>query len=104
MQVRRDRPVRELTCDDCGRALARQEALLGNLLQKLQRGAGLVAVDIGKLQDVRQRLATALNDKVGRCQCIKLFAHTNMCPGCSCFVARGPPLSSRQGYMCCVAS
>jgi len=65
--VRRDRPFRELTCDDVNRSLARQEALLGGLIQKLQRGSGLVSVDSGKLQDVRQRLAGSLKDKVWRC-------------------------------------
>lgn len=44
--------------------MARQEALLGTLIQKLQRGAGLVSVDSGKLQDVRQRLSSSLKDKV----------------------------------------
>lgn len=63
-QVRRDRPFRELTCDDVNRSLARQEALLGGLIQKLQRGSGLVSVDSGKLQDVRQRLAGSLKDKL----------------------------------------
>jgi hypothetical protein len=40
--------------------------VLLNLLQKLQRGSALVVVDIGKLQDVYQKLATSLKDKV-RC-------------------------------------
>lgn len=38
--------------------------MLINLMQKLQRGSALVAVDIGKLQDVYQKLATSLKDKV----------------------------------------
>lgn len=58
------RPLRERTCDDVNRSLARQEAVLINLMQKLQRGSALVAVDIGKLQDVYQKLATSLKDKV----------------------------------------
>lgn len=66
-QARRNRPMREMTCDEVNRSLSRQEALLANLLQKLQRGSALVAVDTGKLQDVRQRVSSSLNDKVCRC-------------------------------------
>lgn len=62
--MRRDRPVREMTCDDVNRSLARQEALLASLVQKLQRGTGLVTVDNGKLQDIRQKLTHVLKDKV----------------------------------------
>lgn len=75
VQVRRARPARELTCDEVNRGLSRQEALLGSLLQKLQRGAGLVCVDSGKLQEVKQKLTATLKDKV-RC-----------CPGGPCAVA-----------------
>jgi hypothetical protein len=64
LQARLMRPLRERTCDDVNRSLARQEAVLINLMQKLQRGSALVAVDIGKLQDVYQKLATSLKDKV----------------------------------------
>jgi hypothetical protein len=51
------------------RSLSRQEALLASLLQKLQRGTGLVAVDNGKLQDTRQKLTHVLKDKVCRTVC-----------------------------------
>jgi hypothetical protein len=68
--VRRDRPVRELTCDDVNRSLSRQEALLASLVQKLQRGTGLVTVDNGKLQDVRQKLTHVLKDKVCMTVCL----------------------------------
>ena len=54
-----------MTCDEVARSLSRQEALLANLLHKLQRGSALVAVDSSKLQDVRQRVARSLSDKVG---------------------------------------
>lgn len=77
-QARRNRPTREMTCDEVNRSLSRQEALLANLLQKLQRGSALVAVDTSKLQDVRQRVAASLNDKVcfqGRCGAGRLPAH-----------------------------
>lgn len=66
-QVRRARPARELTCDDLNRGLSRQEVLLGSLVQKLQRGTGLVRVDSGKLQDVKQKLTATLKDKVRCC-------------------------------------
>jgi hypothetical protein len=66
--VRRARPARETVCDDVNRSLSRQEALLGSLVQKLQRGTGLVSVDSGKLQEVKQKLTATLKDKV-RCQC-----------------------------------
>lgn len=72
MQVRRDRPVRELTCDDVNRSLSRQEVLLAGLVQKLQRGTGLVCVDNGKLQDVKQKLLIALKDKVRMCCTVHL--------------------------------
>lgn len=67
-----------MTCDEVNRSLSRQEALLANLLQKLQRGSALVAVDTSKLQDVRQRVAASLNDKVcfqGCCGAGRLPAH-----------------------------
>lgn len=76
-QARRNRPVREMTCDEVARSLSRQEALLANLLHKLQRGSALVAVDSSKLQDVRQRVARSLSDKVGP---VRSGPATCLCP------------------------
>lgn len=63
-QVRRARPARETVCDDVNRSLSRQEALLGSLVQKLQRGTGLVSVDSSKLQEGKQKLTATLKDKL----------------------------------------
>jgi hypothetical protein len=64
MQVRSDRPVRELVCDEVNRSLARQEALLGGLIERLGRAAALVTADSSKLAGIKQQLSRDLKDKV----------------------------------------
>lgn len=65
LQVRSDRPQRELVCDEVNRSLARQETLLCGLLERLGRAVALVAADSGKLAGIKQLLSRDLKDKVG---------------------------------------
>lgn len=57
--------MRELTCDDVNRSLAKQEHLLAGLLERLKRGLALVIADTDKLNAIKQQLSRDLKDKVG---------------------------------------
>jgi hypothetical protein len=69
LQVRSDRPTRELVCDEVNRSLARQEVLLAGLLERLVRAAALVTADSGKLAGIKQQLSKDLKDKVSAWVC-----------------------------------
>jgi hypothetical protein len=56
--------MRELVCDEVNRSLARQEVLLGGLLERLGRAAALMTADSGKLAGIKQLLSRDLKDKV----------------------------------------
>lgn len=64
LQLRHERPQRELTNDQVSHQLYTQETLLQGLLGKLNRAILLVRTDIDQLSGCKQRLTKDLKDKV----------------------------------------